>query len=266
MSEKLVVVDREIGYIWTTPIEVEESVPERALLSGTFLRLNIPTKNGVIYQIENIEETVKKFIGVPVFFGTDERNAHDKSLPKYVGRVVKAFYDKATNSIKGLVEVWKTQYFPDLPLKINRGWGFSIGGKGKRFEYTGTVNKLMKPVVKVYEMIPNHLQLLEPRQPRGDEGATVEKIIPVEESLTWEESVVSTNGLADTDSDTIVENNDNRTVIDLNIKELIKEVINELETQEETKSPKPVKKNKVRETINIIIDDETVTEEDIKYG
>jgi hypothetical protein len=185
-------VELEYSFTITAPLEVEESFQDRAILKGTFLKLESATKNGNIYVVEEAQQIANGLIGMPVFFGTNplDRNKHDKDLEHpeetSIGRVFKTIINEAKKTIEGWVEVWNNAKFPDLVQKIKKGWGFSIGGKASDKQYTGTVNPFGKLIVRVFGMKPNHLQLLSPETPRGQDDAKVEDIKDVEESLSFD--------------------------------------------------------------------------------
>lgn len=171
----------------TGPLEVEEAFANRALLKGVFLKLKKVTKNGREYQIEEGESIAKGLVGMPVYFGTDPlTNKHVRDSDHLVGRVIKAVFDKAKKVIRGVIEVWNTSTFPNLIESIKKGWGFSIGGKAKDLIPTGTLNSLGRAIVKVIGMKPNHLQLLKPEVPRGQQEARVTEVETVEETYTFD--------------------------------------------------------------------------------
>ena len=185
----------EYGFEFTAtgPLEIEETYSDRAILNGTFLRLNSVTGNGREYQMEEGDSIATGLIGMPVFYGINPfTNKHRKTKEFEVGRVFKTLFDKVSGLIKGSIEVWKTDKFPDLINRIKKGWGFSIGGKAMDMRPTGLLNKLGRAVMKVVGMKPNHLQLIEPHVNRGQQEAQVEgegdiqETIPVEESLMFD--------------------------------------------------------------------------------
>lgn len=184
-----------IEFTVTGPLDIEESLVDRAVLNGVFLKLDSVSKNGNEYQVEEGEQIASWLQGMPVFYGTTavfnpetgmlELNRHAKGVPFTVGRVIKTIFDKMNKIVKGSIEVWNTKDFPDLVSRIKKGWGFSIGGKAAEKVSTGLVNEIGKEIKKIFGMKPNHLQLLEPTTPRGQDDAKVDDIIPVEESLSF---------------------------------------------------------------------------------
>ena len=91
----------EYSFNITTPLEIEESVGRTVVLSGTFLRLNKATNNGREYQIEEGQQIAEGLIDMPVGFGTDWMNKHNKRPSNHIGKVIEAWVDKVTNTIKG---------------------------------------------------------------------------------------------------------------------------------------------------------------------
>jgi hypothetical protein len=192
----------EYNFVITTPLEIEESFTDRAILSGIVLKLDSATKNGNVYQIEEAEQIANELVGMPVFFGVKPPQLvntpqglamvvgkHDKNLDSpeiAIGRVFKTVHDKTEKVIKAWIEVWNNSKFPDLVQKIKKGWGFSIGGRAMQFEPMGTLNSVGRAVKKIFGMHPNHLQLLEPDTPRGQDIAKVEDVKAVEESLSFD--------------------------------------------------------------------------------
>lgn len=182
-------------FVVTGPLTIEESFGDRAVLSGIFLRLDNTTNNGRTYVSEEGGQIAQGLLGMPIYFGA--RIGFDPILKKIgfrhnlnpsnlVGRVIKAIHDKTNKVIRGAVEIWNNTKFPDIVSKIQKGWGFSIRGDVDNFMPTGKINKLGNPIVKAINMKPDSLQLLSPAIPRGDDGAKVEDIKIVEETLAFD--------------------------------------------------------------------------------
>jgi hypothetical protein len=192
----------DYNFLITGPLELEESFQDRIILSGVVLKLDSETKNGRIYQIEEADQIAQDLVGMPVFFGVKpphlintpqglavQKGKHDKDLndlPSSIGRVFKTIHDKANKTIKAWIEVWNNQKYPDLVQRIKTGWGFSIGGLAQDLKDTGMINAIGKVVKKVFGMKPNHLQLLEPDTPRGQDDAKVDDIKAVEETFNFD--------------------------------------------------------------------------------
>lgn len=173
----------------TTPIEVYESLgPSKMRLTGTFIRLNIPTVNGRIYQVQESEQIIKDLKGKAVYLHGNRKGEHVLADSNLIGKVVDVFVNN--DVIRGIVEIWNNSKFPNLLARVREGWGFSIGGTVKAFNPTGYVNRKLRPIVHAIGMRANHLQLLEPTERRGDLAAQVEGLIPVMETFKVEEGEV----------------------------------------------------------------------------
>ena len=168
----------------TTPIEVFESLgPNKVRAGGTFIRLEVPTKNGRIYKVNEAEQIAKDLNGKALYIHATPEGKHYNTDKMLVGQVVETIVDEAKKLIKGFVEIWNTPDFPNLVDRVKKGWGFSIGGVVEKFIPTGYFNEKLKPIVHAIGMRANHLQLLEPEEKRGDPEAQVSELIPVMESL-----------------------------------------------------------------------------------
>ena len=182
-------LDYNLEFVVTGPLEIEETFQSRALLSGIFLKLDSATKNGNEYQVEEGQQIANGLVGMPVYFGADPfTNKHIKNPENQVGRVIKTLFDKAAKIIKGTIEIFNTKTFPDIVQRVKNGWGFSIGGKAAILQKTGLINQIGRAIKRVFGMKPNHLQLLEPIVPRGQEEAAVDDV-NLQETLAIEESL-----------------------------------------------------------------------------
>jgi len=176
----------EYSFEITTPIEVFESLgPNKIRLGGNFIRLEVPTKNGRIYQVQEAEQIVKDLDGKAVYIHADPKGIHYNTDEMLVGKVTDVIYDEIKKIIRGFVNIWNTPKFPNLVSRVKKGWGFSIGGVVRKFFPTGKINEKLKPIVHALGMRANHIQLLEPQEKRGDLAAVVDVIeyLPVMESL-----------------------------------------------------------------------------------
>ena len=83
-----------------TELNVEEST-EPLRISGILCKLNHKSRNGRVYQLEEAEQISAYLLNKPVYYETDSRNKHRKGSFWEIGKVVKAWVDSATNSIRG---------------------------------------------------------------------------------------------------------------------------------------------------------------------
>lgn len=183
-------------FMVTGPFEVEEVVgTSRKILKGLFLKLDSATGNGRTYQVAEAEQICSSLLGMPVFYGA--KIGFDPTLLKIgwkhlkrpldqIGRVIRAVHDKVAKVIRGAIEIYNTETNPSIVQEVGPGWGFSIGGEMRDFTPTGRINKRGNPIVKVIGMIANHLQLLSPKTPRGQQEAQVEGVQPVEETIMFD--------------------------------------------------------------------------------
>jgi len=180
-------MSNEFTFVITSPIEVSEALsPSKMILSGIFIRLNTPTGNGRIYQVDEAEQIATDLKGMPVFFGANTKGIHLTDENHMIGRIIETIIDKTRNIIRGKVEVWNNGLFPTLLQQIAPGWGFSIGGKVADFIGTGKFNERFMPILHAIGMKANHIALLPPQVRRGDSAAKVDEMIPVMESLSFD--------------------------------------------------------------------------------
>ena len=172
----------EYSFIITSPIEVYETLgPSKMRLTGTFIRLNMPTENGRIYQVQESEQIMKDLTGKAVYIHGNKKGEHILNDSNLIGKVINVFLKN--DIIKGVVEVWNNSNFPNIISKIKEGWGFSIGGTVQKFIKTGRLNHKLRPIVHAIGLRANQLQLLEPTEKRGDKQAMVEGVIPIMETF-----------------------------------------------------------------------------------
>lgn len=179
------VYNTPIEVTYTASFEVEETTKNSVILKGPLIRLDIPTGNKRVYRFSEAAQIIKEAIGKAVHFGADKLGKHLKSGKDRVGRVIRAWLDKATKTIWGLVEVWNTKDYPNLTEEVKTGWGFSIGGVIDAFR---PIFKAGKTILECINFKFRQLQLLKPSTPRGDVGAKVSEVIPVQESLQLSEN------------------------------------------------------------------------------
>lgn len=174
----------EFTFTLTVPFDIQESLsPNALILRGVFIRLNLPTRNGRVYAIEESEQIAKDLMGKPVYIHANIKGEHINTEPAKVGEIIDAIVDIPNKLIRGAIKVNNTQYYPDLISRITKGWGLSIGGKMEKYQFLGSLNERLMPIIKIIGMRANHIQLLEPTEKRGDLGASVSELIPVMESL-----------------------------------------------------------------------------------
>ena len=170
-------------------ITLEETKKGVALISGTLIKEGV-SKNGNIYTIDQLEEIAKQAEGIPVYYGVMTkrdpntgllvRNAHANIKKNKVGRIIKAWLDKASKKVKFIAEVVSTPNFPNLIKQIKSGWGISIGGIATKAKYV--MDEAKRILLKILKMKLNHVQLLSPEIVRGMDAAKVEGV-SIQESM-----------------------------------------------------------------------------------
>ena len=162
-------------------IELEESVNNEVRVLATVLELDIPSKNGRLYQFGEGETIAKSLEGKPVYYGTNWLGKHDNPLVmresknEPVGIVEKCWV--AGNKIKAKIKI----YGESLANKIRGGakFLFSVGGVAKNF----IKKRIGDRNVDVLEGAKcNHLQIIDGSTPVGFPSAKLEKILNVNET------------------------------------------------------------------------------------
>ncbi len=184
-------IAQQVDIKFTSPIEVAETVEGIKNLTGTLLRLDVPTGNGRMYSFEEADKIANEAVGVPLYYGIkiiDKKLYHDVSPTTKVGEVIKAWVDRASKSIKGVIKLMKSESFPTLVEEVKQGWGLSVAGSLDGIQLVKHAGRF---VFKCIGFAINQLQLLSPNTPRGDMGAMVEEVFPVQETLTFSDSMMS---------------------------------------------------------------------------
>lgn len=180
---------------FTSPMEVDvaESTIGVAIIKGTLLSEGI-SSNGNLYTLDQMEKIAKTAEGAPIYYGTMMRtmngipvkNAHANIIPNLVGQIMQTFLDPIAKKIRFIAKLFSTEQFPHLIKEVKQGWGVSIGGKGRaRF----VLDSLGRILTKIFDLTVNHVQLLRPETPRGQNAAQVESAEPkeIQESMMFYE-------------------------------------------------------------------------------
>jgi hypothetical protein len=181
---------------FTSPMEVDvaETAIGVAIIKGTLLSEGI-SRNGNLYTLDQMEKIAKTAEGAPIFYGTmansikngvPVKNAHANIEPNLVGQIMQTFLDPIAKKIRFIAKLFSTEQFPHLIEEVKQGWGVSIGGNGKaRF----VLDALGRILTKIFDLTVNHVQLLRPETPRGQESAQVESAEPkeIQESMIFYE-------------------------------------------------------------------------------
>lgn len=167
-------------HISPVALDIEEAEQGVAIIKGTLLSEGV-TGNGHLYTLDEMESIARQAEGVDIYYGTMTKfeesvgmyvkNAHADVDENKVGKIMKTLFDRAARKITFIAQILNTDKFPDLINKVKKGWGISVGGKGKgRF----ILDSLGRLVTKVCGMQVNHVSLLDPNTPRGQQSAQVE--------------------------------------------------------------------------------------------
>lgn len=174
-------------YVSPVAVDIEETEQGVAIIKGTLLSEGV-TGNGHLYTLEEMENIARGAEGVDIYYGTMtkfeesigmyKKNAHADVSENKVGRIMKTIFDRAARKISFIAQILNTDKYPDLIKKVKSGWGISIGGKAKGQFLLDTLGRL---VTKVCGMQVNHVALLDPNTPRGQQSAQVESEPVVQE-------------------------------------------------------------------------------------
>jgi len=179
-----------------TPVEitVEETAKGVAMITGTLLVEGL-SRNKNLYEIEEMAEIAKSAEGVPIYCGTMTKvdpntglltkNMHADITSNRIGKIVKTVFDKAKKKIRFWAEIVNTKQFPNIIQEIKKGWGISIGGVAYGAKWVvRKFGKAKKMVLKIKDMIVNHVQLVPPNVVCGQKKAKVEGV-QVQETMMF---------------------------------------------------------------------------------
>ena len=185
-----------MNFEFTSPfvVEIEESVIGVAMISGTLLAEGL-SGNDNLYTIEEMQNIADTAKGVPIYYGTMTKinpntglltaNMHQNFEGYQVGEITETWLDKIARKIKFRANLVDNPNFPNLINDIKKGWGVSIGGRGLCQKFVDAAGRVIK---KIFGLSINHVQLLGPNTPRGQDAAQVEGVESkeIEESFSWE--------------------------------------------------------------------------------
>jgi len=171
-----------ITVFYDSKIDVMETEGGRAYLTGTLIRLDVPTGNNRVYRFEEGEKIAAEAVGKPVQIGGVSMGEHFADTKYKIGRILKAWVDGARKVIRGVVEIWNTDKLPNIVSEVKRNWGLSIGGEIDGFQLLSKGKNLL---MKCINFAITHLQILRPNEPRGDREAVIDMVsnTPIYESI-----------------------------------------------------------------------------------
>ena len=169
-------------------IRIFETKEDSMVISGTMLVAGISTNNR-LYEVSELENIAKNMVNKPVYHGLKRviengkaRTVHDDNPENRVGTVIKTFLNRKLGRIRFLAEIWNTRKYPNLINEVRSGWGVSVGGRVKNAEFIR--DKVKGLVMRIKNMIVEHLALVKPSISTGFKSAKVEKIGEVTMSFT----------------------------------------------------------------------------------
>ena len=170
-------------------VRIEETCPDRLKISGTLLVAGV-SKNQRLYEIDELENIARNMVGKPVYLGTKHvlspdgktvRTLHDDAPENEIGHVTKTFLNRKKGLVRFVAEIFKTYKYQNLLNDVKAGWGVSIGGFVHKANF---VKHLGKTVMKIKDMIVQHLALIKPSVSRGFDSAMVENVHEVSMTFT----------------------------------------------------------------------------------
>jgi len=187
-------IEESMSFEFTSPfvIDIEESAIGVAMITGTLLAEGL-SNNDNLYTIEEMEDIAETAKGVPIFYGTTTKvnvntglltaNMHRNYADCQVGEITETWIDKVARKIKFRAHLIDNPNFPNLINEVKKGWGVSIGERGLCQKFVDAAGRVIR---KIFGMRVNHVQLLSPNTPRGQDAAQVETgPQDVEESFSW---------------------------------------------------------------------------------
>jgi hypothetical protein len=188
-----------INFLSTSPVRIEESLnglygdSTKLQISGTMLTEGI-SRNGNLYSIEELQNIASQASGKPIYFGTMSgispntglftKNLHADVADNLVGRIRNAYVTLRDGKklIQFFGEVWNTSKFPDLVKRVKSGFGISIGGFVQEAKYI--LNDVGRKLLKIKNLLLDHICLIEPSVVRGQDDAKVETV-KVQETMIF---------------------------------------------------------------------------------
>lgn len=182
-------------FLSPTEITIEETSTGVAIISGTLLKEG-RSKNGNLYTVEEMDSYANQAIGLPIYVGTMTKvdpntglrmkNKHANVEPNRVGKIIKTVFNKAKRAIKFWAELVNTVSYPNIISRVKKGWGISIGGIATKAKLM--IEESGRIITKILGLVLNHIQLLPPKTPRGQQAAMVESV-EVQESMIFYELI-----------------------------------------------------------------------------
>lgn len=191
MADRIVQEMRMFPFEFIAPVKVdiEETAHGVAIIKGTLLAEGV-SRNGNVYTINEMKEIAKQAKDMPIYVGTMtkmdpltgiiKKHMHRDKKEHLVGRILEAFFHKASRTIKYVAELVNSKIHPKIIQEVKAGWGVSIGGVAHKAQLV--LDTFGRILTKILGMKLNHIQLLPPHVIAGQDEAKVEEVT-VQESM-----------------------------------------------------------------------------------
>lgn len=186
-------------YQTPTEITIEESASGSAIIEGVLLSEGV-SRNGNMYTLPEMENIARQSEGIPIYYGVRTginpktglicKTLHDNREEQKIGKIIKTRLDKNLKKIFFVAEVFNTDKHPNIINQIKSGWGVSIGGFVTKADYV--IDKIGRKLLKVKDMVVNHLSVIPPTIVRGMDSAKIDNVqvqetfIPIQESMMFD--------------------------------------------------------------------------------
>lgn len=164
-------------------VDVEETAHGVAIIKGTLLAEGV-SRNGNVYTIAEMKKIAAQAVGMPMYVGTmtkmdpisgiTKKHMHRDVKEHRVGRILEAWFHKASRTIKYVAELINTTIHPKIIQEVKIGWGVSIGGVAHKAQII--LDQFGRILTKILGMKLDHIQLLPPTVITGQGEAKVEEM------------------------------------------------------------------------------------------
>jgi hypothetical protein len=171
----------KIGFEYQTSLVINEVNQDSTTISGTLLVEGI-TRNKRLYELSEMENIAKQAVGVPITTGIKRivgadgliRTLHDENPENTIGQIIKTIFQKRFKRILFVGRIWNSEKFPNIVNEVHQGWGISIGGMVQ--EAHVVFDKIKGKLMKIKDMLVQHVALIPPTISRGQQEAQVETV------------------------------------------------------------------------------------------
>jgi hypothetical protein len=191
MSQDKVLMDFTFNFESPLEISVQEVEEGLAIIKGTLMVEGV-SKNNRLYTIDELENIARQAEGVPITTGVKKilsadgktiRTLHETDPENEIGRIMQTIFDKVKRKITFIGHIVNTPKFPDILQRVHEGWGISVGGVVHEAHHI--MDKMGRLVMKIKDMIVQHVALIPPTVSRGQDEAQVEKVQVINEVMEF---------------------------------------------------------------------------------